>query len=342
MGRKPTTNANLPPHMRKRVQRSGRTYYYLDTGEKPRREIPLGDDYIAALRKYAELHEVAKVAAPKFSDVITRYEVEALPGLATSTQATHRYDMKHLRAFFDAAPLDQIKPMHIREFLDRHRAKPTTANRCKRLFSTLWNHARGWGYTDLQSPCIGIEGHSLNKRQVYVTDEVFDAVRAAASEPLRDAMDFVYLTGQRPGDALKARMDDIVDGALAVGQSKTGKRLRIAVTGQLAELIARIQVRKAAHKTVNGHILMVRDGKPITKQILKDHFAAAKEAATAARPELAQAIKEFWFYDLRAKAADDKSTELGEQAASDLLGHDSVKTTRKHYLRRGKIVGPVK
>lgn len=328
--------------MRKRVQRSGRTYYYLDTGEKPRREIPLGDDYIAALRKYAELHEVAKVAAPKFSDVITRYEVEALPGLATSTQATHRYDMKHLRAFFDAAPLDQIKPMHIREFLDRHRAKPTTANRCKRLFSTLWNHARGWGYTDLQSPCIGIEGHSLNKRQVYVTDEVFDAVRAAASEPLRDAMDFVYLTGQRPGDALKARMDDIVDGALAVGQSKTGKRLRIAVTGQLAELIARIQVRKAAHKTVNGHILMVRDGKPITKQILKDHFAAAKEAATAARPELAQAIKEFWFYDLRAKAADDKSTELGEQAASDLLGHDSVKTTRKHYLRRGKIVGPVK
>lgn len=66
MGRKPTTNANLPPHIRKRVQRSGKVYYYLDTGEKPRKEIPLGDDYIAALRKYAELHEVAKVAAPTF------------------------------------------------------------------------------------------------------------------------------------------------------------------------------------------------------------------------------------------------------------------------------------
>jgi integrase len=48
----------------------------------------------------------------------------------------------------------------------------------------------------------------------------------------------------------------------------------------------------------------------------------------------------FWFYDLRAKAADDTSDERGDQAASDLLGHDSVKTTQRHYLRR--IVTPTK
>lgn len=342
MGRKPSTNLNLPPHMRKRTQRSGKVYYYLDTGEKPRREIPLGDDYIVALRKYADLNEVAKVAAPKFGDVIVKYEVEVMPTLAASTRQTHTSDMKNLRAFFNDAPLDQIKPMHIREFLDRHRDKPTTANRCKRLFSTLWNHARGWGYTDGENPCVGIMGHALKKRQVYVTDEVFDAVRASASEPLREALEFAYLTGQRPGDALRARMDDIVDGALAVDQGKTGKKLRIAITGQLAELIGRIQVRKASHKTVHAQILMVRDGQPMTKQILRDHFKKAKEAAAEAHPELAAAIKEFWFYDLRAKAADDTSAALGDQAASDLLGHDSVRTTRKHYLRRGKIVGPVK
>jgi integrase len=328
--------------MRKRVQRSGRTFYYLDTGEKPRREVPLGDDYIVALRKYAELHEIAKVAAPTFGDVITKYEVEVLPTLATSTQRTHASDMKHLRHDFGGATLDQIRPVTIREFLEKHRDKPTTANRCKRLFSTLWNHARGWGYTDAENPCVGIMGHALKKREVYVTDEVFDAVRACASEPLREALEFSYLTGQRPGDALKARMDDIEDGTLAVAQGKTGKRLRIAIVGQLEDLIARIQVRKASHKTVHSQILMVRDGQPMTKQILRDHFTKAKEAAAEKHPELAKAIKEFWFYDLRAKAADDTSAERGEQAASDLLGHDSVKTTRKHYLRRGKIVVPVK
>lgn len=328
--------------MRKRVQRSGKVYYYLDTGAKPRKEIPLGDDYIVALRKYAEFHEIAAVDAPTFGNVITKYEVEVMPTLATSTQRTHKADMKHLREKFDEAPLDQLKPMHIREFLDVHRDKPTTANRCKRLFSTLWNHARGWGYTDAENPCTGIMGHALKKREVYVTDEVFDAVRACASEPLREALEFSYLTGQRPGDALKARTDDIEDGTLAVAQGKTGKRLRIAIVGQLADLIARIQVRKAAHKTVHSQILMVRDGQPMTKQILRDHFAAAKAAATEKHPELAKAIKEFWFYDLRAKAADDTAAERGEGAASDLLGHDSIRTTRKHYLRRGKIVGPVK
>lgn len=342
MGRKPSKNANLPPHMRKREQRSGKVYYYLDTGERPRREIPLGDDYIIALRKYAEMHEIAKVACPTFGDVITKYEVEVLPTLATSTQRTHGSDIKHLRHDFGGAMLDQIKPVTIREFLDKHRDKPTTANRCKRLFSTLWNHARGWGYTDAENPCVGIMGHSLKKRDVYVTDEVFDAVRACASEPLREALEFAYLTGQRPGDALKARISDIEGGMLSIDQGKTGKRLRIAITGQLADLIARIQVKKAAHRTVHGQILMVRDGQPMTKQVLRDHFKKAKAAAAAKHPELAEAIKEFWFYDLRAKAADDTSTERGEQAASDLLGHDSVKTTKKHYLRRGKIVAPVK
>jgi len=329
--------------MRKRVQRSGRIFYYLDTGAKPRKEIPLGDDYILALAKYAELQQADEPTQhATFGDVIARYRRDVLPTLSTNTIRTHTSDMKHLEKSFSAAPLGQLRPMHIRNFLTDHADKPTTANRCKRLFSTLWNHARGWGYTDAENPCIGIMGHALKKREVYVTDEVFDAVRAHASDALRDTLEFSYLTGQRPADALKVRMTDIVAGVLEIDQNKTGKKLRIAVTGQLAELIARIQVRKAGHKTMHGQLLMARDGKPMTPQILRDHFAKAKAAAVGKHPELAERIKEFWFYDLRAKAADDTSDERGEQAASDLLGHDSVKTTRRHYLRRGKIVTPVK
>lgn len=328
--------------MRKREQRSGKVYYYLDTGAKPRKEIPLGDDYILALAKYAELMQEEVGGQATFGDVIARYEREVLETLSANTIRTHKSDLKHLRESFATAPLASLRPMHIRNFLVDHNDKPTTANRCKRLFSTLWNHARGWGYTDAENPTTGIMGHALKKREVYVTDEVFDAVRAHASEGLRDTLEFSYLTGQRPADALKVRIDDISAGVLEIDQNKTGKKLRIAVTGQLAELIARIQVKKAGHKTVHGQLLMARDGKPMTKQILRDHFAKAKEAAAAKHPELAEAIKQFWFYDLRAKAADDTSDERGDQAASDLLGHDSVRTTRKHYLRRGKIVTPVK
>ena len=57
MGRKPTKNLNLPPRMRARV-RGTKTWYYYDAGGKPRREIPLGNDYPLAVRQWSELeHE---------------------------------------------------------------------------------------------------------------------------------------------------------------------------------------------------------------------------------------------------------------------------------------------
>jgi integrase len=66
-------------------------------------------------------------------------------------------------------------------------------------------------------------------------------------------------------------------------------------------------------------------------------------AAALGHPDIAESIRVFHYYDLRAKAADDNTSDLrGEQSASDLLGHDSVKTTQHHYLLRGKIVGSSK
>jgi integrase len=342
MGRRPSANLNLPPHMRKRV-RGAHTYYYLDTGSKPRKEIALGTDYFLALQKYAELAIPTKVAsAVKFGDALQRYLAEIVPTLSHNTQHTHRSDAKHVDAFFGTAPIDKIRPMHVRQFLERHKATPTTANRCKRLVSTVWNHARGWGYTNAQNPCQGIAGYSLAKRTVYISDTVFEAVYAHASAPLRDAMDLAYLTGQRPADALLMSEHDIVEGHLIVTQLKTKHPLRIVMSGKLAELIDRIRQRKKSHSVVTAALLVNEWGKRLTAPALRNQFVVARKAAAKAHPELAFAIEKFWFYDLRAKAADDTSDERGEQAASELLGHESVKTTQRHYLRRGRIVPPTK
>ena len=126
--------------------------------------------------------------------------------------------------------------MHIRQFLVDHSDKPTTANRCKRVFSVMWNKARGWGYTDLPNPCEGIQGHSLEMRMLYISDAVYQAVWTSASAPLRDAMDLAYLTGQRPADALKMTEHDIIEGHLIVTQEKTKQPMRIKIVGELATL----------------------------------------------------------------------------------------------------------
>ncbi|MGX9785871.1 tyrosine-type recombinase/integrase [Janthinobacterium lividum] len=329
--------------MHPRTQRSGKVYYYMYTKDKPRKEIPLGPDFILALKKYAELNIVVEpTAGATFSDVQVRYLVEAVPKLAASSARMYRSDIKHLLAAFSEAPLAQIKPMHIRQFLDDRADKPTTANRCKRVFSTMWNHARGWGYTDLPNPCEGIQGHPLPKRTVYITDSVFDAVWAHAATTLRDAMDLAYLTGQRPADILDMTEKNIIDGYLFVTQEKTKQPLRIKIIGELEALLQRISARKTTHKFVTAALLVNMHGKRLTRPALRSHFDKAKKRAAKEQPELAAEINKFWFYDLRAKAADDTSDMHGDQAASDLLGHESVKTTQRHYLRRGKIVNPTK
>jgi len=345
MGRKNTRNLNMPPHMHPRKQRSGKVYFYMYAkGENgKRKEIPLGDDFILALKKYAELNAVSVPSAgATFSDVQKRYLVDEVPKLAANTARMYKSDIKHLLTSFAAAPLSQIKPMHIRQFLEDHADKPTTANRCKRVFSTMWNKARGWGYTDLPNPCEGIQGYSLQKRTVYIDDTVFKAVWNTASAPLRDAMDLAYLTGQRPADALKMTEHDVIDGHLIVTQEKTKQPLRIQIVGELAELVERIRGRKSGHKVKSAALLVNQNGKRLTAPALRSQFEKAREAAAESMPALAEAIKNFRFYDLRAKAADDTADGRGEEAARDLLGHDSVKTTQRHYLRRGKIVTPTK
>lgn len=342
MGRKPTTNLTLPPGMRKRTRVSG-TYYFFDTGAKPRKEVPLGSDFILALRKYADLVQIETPSrSVLFGDVIQKYRAEAMPLLSKNTIRVQQSDIKHVEAYFKDAPLNEIKPMHIARFLGKHKDKPTTANRCKRLFSTMWNKARGWGYTDLPNPCEGVESHSLQKRTVYITDEVFQAVWESGLPPLRDALDLAYLTGQRPGDALSMTEHDIIDGHLIVTQQKTKQPLRIQITGELATLMQRIRERKAEHRVVTAALLVNMHGKRLTKDVLRNQFDDARLAAAEKHPALADQIRNFWFYDLRAKAADDTREERGAQAASDLLGHDSVRTTQRHYLRRGKVVLPTK
>lgn len=109
MGRKPTKNLNLPKGMRARRQKSGRIFYYLDTGGKPRREIPLGYDYPAAVRKWSEL---AIAEPPKifttFADLADRYRQEAIPQKAPRTQRDNLAELDKLAEFFGnpPAPLD--------------------------------------------------------------------------------------------------------------------------------------------------------------------------------------------------------------------------------------------
>lgn len=334
--------------MRARAKAGGRLWYYYDAGGKPRKEIPLGQDYTAAIRKWAELEgdQIPAAKAVTFKDVADRYIKDIIPTKAARTQRDNLTELDYLFKFFNnpPAPLDSIKPEHIRKYLDwRGKTAKIRGNREKALFSHLWNTARAWGITDKPNPCAGIKGFTEEGRDIYIEDSVLDAVWNAADVAMRDALDLAYLTGQRPADTLAMRATDIKDGALHVQQGKTSKKLRIEIVGALDALIKRIDERKKSYKVHTLALVCTETGRPLTEFALRSRFEKARAAAAKAHPELSEAIKAFQFRDLRAKAGTDKADSEGMREAQMQLGHNSMKMT-EHYVRsrRGEKVTPTK
>lgn len=343
MGRKPTVHLSLPVRMRARVQKSGRTFYYFDTATVPRREIPLGSDYLLAVKKWSELMGKPAAKQTTFADVVEQYTARELVTLAEKTQREYKLAIKRLQAFFDGAPLDEIESTHVYQYGARHREHKVQAARDKATLSTIFEFARREGYTARPNPCAGVkfEG-SKAQRKFYASDAVVRAVYDHAAPELQDAMDLAYLTGQRPQDVLTMSEGDIKDGALGVDQKKTGAVRWIVVEGRLKTVIGRCRKRKAACKVVVMALLTNEHGKPLTKTMLRDRFDDARTAAAAALPKLAADIKQFQFRDLRAKAGTDKAAAEGTVAAQNLLGHSKATTTDIYIRQRGLKVRPNK
>lgn len=74
MADKPSRPVYLP-HLRARPQKSGKVYYYFDTGAaggKKRKEIPLGSDLNEAIAKYSKLKKTDWTPPPCCGDLWRR------------------------------------------------------------------------------------------------------------------------------------------------------------------------------------------------------------------------------------------------------------------------------
>ncbi|ANN70879.1 tyrosine-type recombinase/integrase [Bordetella bronchialis] len=356
MGRKPYKNLNLPRGMRARRQKSGRTFYYYDAGGRPRKEIPLGPDYVVAVQKWAELEKAPLPMDATFRQAAERYVRDVLPNKSARSQRDNLIELEFLYQFFDdpPAPLRLIRPVNIRQymtwrgersrqwFLSKGRPVPAKAghvraNREIALFSHIFNYARDSGMTDASNPCLGIARNQEEGRDVYVEESAYRKVWEVADWPLRDAMDLAYLTGQRPSDTARMTDHDIKDGVLSVKQAKTRTKVRIEVVGELATVIARIRERRNRFKVVTTALVVNGYGRPVMARTISEWLKQARRAAGV--PD-----GDFQFRDLRAKAGTDKAESAKDaRQAQKQLGHSRLSTT-EIYLRnrRGEKVGPTR
>lgn len=349
MRNKSPKNKELPPRMLKRVRRlkSGELwvgYYYNGRDEAgKRKETPLGTDLDEARIEWAKLERRAVPGVVRtVGDLLRRYERDIVPTKGQKTQRDNQKVIVQLLKAFDGAPLEGVTPQVIAQYRDA-RTAPVRANREIALLSHAYNMAREWGFTSKENPCRGVARNKETPRDVYVTDEVWNAVYDLASADLQVAMDLAYLTGQRPADVRKMRWSEVSDDYLLVGQGKTSMKLRIRLNREDGSPTALGTLLSSLQRS-GPTIVVSADGKPISEMMLRLRFEPARKAAAAKALEakdrdLADAIMQFQFRDIRPKAASDIDS-LAD--ASDLLGHTTQDMTQRVYRRIGKVVNPVK
>jgi integrase len=323
MTRPRSRNAALSPYPGLVARHGARgTRYYADVGGK---RIPLGADLARAIAAWERL--VSGSAGPAtFALVAAGYRAEALPSKSKATQAAYGHHLNRLEEAFGDALLGDIEPQHLAQYFRLRSHKPAALIELA-VFSAVWAWAAGEGYVSGPCPRALLRLEHPAPRQRYISDAEFAAIREAAPQWVADAMDLALLTGQRPGDILGWRLSDAQEGHLQVRQGKTGTRLRIALTGELAALLEAIRARP--RRISGGWLVQDAAGQRVAVKRLGKSFKAAAARANVADVQ---------FRDLRAKSASDSET-LAQ--AQDRLGHQSSAVTARVY-RRGPKVRPLR
>jgi integrase len=347
--------------MRARTQKSGKVWYYLDMGGKPRKEVPLGCVYADAIRKWAELVSPAPSELPStvtFSWVVSEYMQRVIPTKAIRTQKDNFNEIRKLLEFFTSggdAPIDEIRPQHVAQFLEwRSKTAPVRANREKALLSHMFNWARQLGYLNSENPCAGIKGNTESGRSVYVTDELFAHILEDCDQPTSHALRLMYLSGQRKSDVLAMQWEHTDGKFLNVQQAKTKHRICIRLhredgsKNELGELLDEIKVFQASNG-VSSNVLSTENGQALSDETLRSRYDkarldCAKRLRDIGRIDLAKEVSKIQMLDLRAKSATDIENSTGSsRPAQQLLAHKDNAMT-EHYIRnrQGAKVNPTR
>lgn len=328
----------LRSHTRKRKSGKVVTYYVYDRRPEGLPDIALGKDYEEAKKRWDEIHNHAPRIAGTIMQAFEAWEREILPAYESKvTRRNYAQNLRRLKPVFGPASWDAVEFPQLKSYLKKRTAK-TQANREMACFRLVWNYARGEGMTKLPWPAAGMEkSRWLNKenpRHFEVTDALFDAVYAQADPVLKDCMDLASATGMRLTDCRTVALPK--GDLLHLKASKTGKKadFDLSLSAVLPELIAR---RRA---TPTNHVMLLTTpasnklpGRRISETMLRDRYEAAREkAAEKARLDgdeaLAEDIESMYLRDMRKRAADAAETD---EDARELLQHDDVRTTKKHY-----------
>lgn len=299
--------------------KSGR-YYHI----KRNRWKSLSTNYHEALRQYAEMESPRS----DWSDLVTMTYAD-FTGLADNTLSQYQgVRARIVHGFSDFAP-HEVTSTHVTQFLELYRTTPNIANRMLSVLRQVFDKGVRTGACDF-NPAHGVKRFPEAKRDRLLTDQEYAAIHAQANAVVKAVMDVCYLTGQRVGDVLAIRRDQITADGIEFRQQKTGQRLVVAMTHDLDSVI---RAAKRLRSVPCAYLFHPR-GKatPYSYRAIRDAYERARRAA---------GVQDTTLHDIRAKSLTDLKRAGGDATA--LAGHRMESTTLR-YLRGKEIPvvsGPV-
>ncbi len=202
-------------------------------------------------------------------------------------------------------------------------------NRTVSLLRTLFSYWIEDQKAD-SNPCVGVRRHAEAKRTRLVSMQEWWAIHEQAGARLRVIMKLAFLSGQRIGDVLAIRRNQMTDDGIRFKQQKTGAQLMVKWSPDLKAAVAEAL---ALHRGVPALTLFIgRKGKPPDYRTVHKQWENACKAAGVedARPN-----------DQRAQSA--TATKRQGKNATHLLGHKSAAMTDRYLRDRDtpEVDGPI-
>jgi integrase len=321
--------------------RSGSFYYVHQSGKWEN----VGRD-LAAARKRAEHYNDPTGTYGTMAWFLDQFIIDCEQRVRSKDLAQRTLDdyvgaIVPLKAFFGAMRPTEIGPHHVTEYLDigLRTGRAVRANRERACLSSCmsWMLRTNQGALKV-NPCMrasGVRRNAESERDRYVNEE-YQAVYAAGNRAVRLMMELVYRTLQRPEvDVLAwtpANMQNKgSEKVLRFVQSKTGRRIDIALVGQLKALVEHaIGVVPVLHQPIVHNL----KGEAYTYDGISAMLKRAQDKVRATTPALA-GMPSFGFRDLKGKGATDMwlaGTPI--ERIQLLCGHKTKATTEKYIKAR--------
>lgn len=312
-------------------------------------EFTLGETLAEAHAVFGE--RMAKVEAefsadlefPTMRTLIDRYLTVVTPTKKPATQKPERRFAASLIDIYGHMSPASVTHRVINKVKHATAAKRKvrTANAHLALLSHIFTMGIEWGALD-EHPMLNKKvrrlpnkGAAVNK-YIPTPDELAAALKHA-NPTIQAYVQIKDRIGLRMTDMLSIRLSDIRGNELHLTISKTGKPRIYEITDDFGYWIDRAR-RNNRSKALSGYLFQTRQGKPYINAE-GDCSAFTSMWQRWQRKIADKGLPRFAERYLRTKVANESESDL---AAQHLLGHEDIKTTRKHYRTEADRVVPLR